>query len=323
MIRRGVSYHMANPVGPIPSSSGVAPVPPPSRFTSGIFLAIGGTFLFALKSIFIKLAFATGASPTLVLTLRLFFALPFYAIVLWRLRTREKSEPLNAKQVLRALGLGFLGYYLASYLDLTGLSMISAQLERLTLFTYPAIVAVLAWLFLGEPLGWRILMAILLSYTGVLLMYGGERVFTHNDNLSLGVLLVMGSALSYSLYILFAKPAMQRIGSALFTSLAMIGSTCFVVVHFLLTSHWSDLFAADPVVYVYAIILALLCTVLPSFMINEAIIRIGATRTTVIGTVGPTLTMLLAICVLDEPSSLQHFAGMALAIAGVSLVARK
>ncbi|WP_145062226.1 DMT family transporter [Adhaeretor mobilis] len=296
---------------------------PSNQFASGVTLAIVGTFLFALKSIFIKLAFAAGASPTLVLTLRLFFALPLYAIVLWRLRAGGKCEPLTRKQVLRALGLGFLGYYLASYLDLTGLSMISAQLERLTLFTYPAIVALLAWLFLGEELGPRVIFAILLSYAGVLLMYGGERAFTQSEHLGLGVLLVMGSALSYSLYILFAKPAMQRIGSAQFTSLAMIGSTCFVGVHFLLTQPWSDLIDAQPVVYLYGLILAFVCTVLPSYMINEAIVRIGATRTTVIGSVGPTLTMLLAIVVLDEPSSLQHFAGMAVAIAGVSLVARK
>ena len=72
--------------------------------------------------------------------------------------------------------------------------------------------------------------------------------------------------------------------------------------------------------YLYGIILAIVCTVLPSYMINEAIVRIGATRTTVIGTVGPVLTMLLAISVLGEPSSLQHFLGMAIAVAGVSLV---
>jgi drug/metabolite transporter (DMT)-like permease len=35
------------------------------------------------------------------------------------------------------------------------------------------------------------------------------------------------------------------------------------------------------------------------------------------------LTMFLAVMVLDEPSSWQHFAGMAVAIVGVSLVARK
>ncbi len=296
---------------------------PIDRFHSGVVLAIVGTFLFALKSIFIKLAFAAGATPTLLLTVRMLFALPFYTIVLWQIRESAVRHPIKRSDVLLALGLGFLGYYLASYLDLTGLSYISAQLERLTLFTYPALVAVLAWLFLGEPLGRRIIMAILLSYTGVLVMYGQEKSLAEGSNVRFGVMLVVGSALSYSFYILFAKPTMQRIGSREFTCLAMIGSTFFVVVHFLCTNQLSDFILVNPIIYAYGIILAFICTVLPSFMINEAIMRIGATRTTVIGSIGPALTMLLAIVVLQEPSSFQHFAGMLIAIVGVSLVAKK
>ncbi len=289
----------------------------------GVTLAIVGTFLFALKSIFVKLAFAAGANATFLLTLRMTMALPFYVAVLWHLRTRDDRKPLHRDHIIRASLLGFLGYYLASYLDLAGLEQISAQLERLTMFTYPAMVAVLAWMFLGEQVNRKIIVAIALSYVGVLLMYGQERNFAAVGNTSLGVLLVFGSALSYSFYILFAKPTMQQIGSRQFTSLAMIGSTFFVVVHFATTQPFSSFTQANPMVYVYGIILAFVCTVIPSFMINEAIMRIGATRTTVIGSVGPVLTMLLAISVLSEPSSLQHFLGMAVAIYGVSLVARK
>lgn len=295
---------------------------PIDRFRSGVALAIVGTFLFALKSIFIKLAFAAGATPTLLLTIRMLFALPFYVAVLWQLKNSSASHPIKRSDLFLALSLGFLGYYLASYLDLTGLSYISAQLERLTLFTYPAMIAVLAWLFLGEQLSRRIIAAIILSYVGVFVMYGQEKGLSEGANVRFGVLLVVGSALSYSLYILFAKPTMQRIGSRQFTCLAMIGSTCFIIIHFLLTNQLSEFTQAKPIIYTYSIILAFVCTVLPSFMINEAILRIGATRTTVIGSVGPALTMLLAIFVLEEPSSIQHFAGMLIAIFGVSLVAR-
>ena len=289
----------------------------------GVALAIGGTFLFALKSIFIKLAFAAGADALLLLAVRLGLALPFYIAIFWRIRRSQASQTLRRPLAFQALALGFLGYYLASLLDLTGLSYISAQLERLTLFTYPTMVALLAWLFLGEILNRRILLAIGLSYAGVWLMYGQEKLVTQQSNTGLGVMLVLGSALSYSLYILFAKPAMQRMGSRQFTCLAMIGSTGFAAIHFLTVRPWRDLVDAQPVVYLYGLILAFVCTVLPSFMINEAIVRIGATRTTVIGSVGPALTMLLAIGVLGEPTSVQHFAGMAIAILGVSLVAKR
>ncbi|MEO1525868.1 MAG: DMT family transporter [Planctomycetota bacterium] len=298
--------------------------PESSGFVSGLFLAAVGTLLFALKSIFIKLAFDLGASPTLLLTLRMLLALPFYAFVLWRLWPIEvDGKPMDRGLLIRALGLGFLGYYLASYLDLCGLAYVSAQMERLTLFVYPAIIAILAAMFLGERLTVRIVVAIALCWSGVFVMYWREREWITGSNVGLGVALVAGAALSYSFYVLFAKPTMLKMGSRQFTSLAMIGSTVFVMIHFSLTRNPSELIQAPAGVYLIGLVLAFVCTVIPSFMISEAIVRIGATRTSVIGSVGPVLTMILAIFVLGEPSSVQHFAGMAMAAIGVSLVAKK
>lgn len=297
-------------------------------FRSGVLLAITGTFLFALKSIFIKLAYGAGADATLLLTLRMGMSLPFYLVVLLVLRRGKDRVRLPVRHMVKAIMLGFLGYYLASYLDLCGLQYISAQLERLTLFTYPAIIAILAWMFLGERLGVRVLAAIGLSYVGVWLMYGQEKgmadaTLSDSSNTMRGVVLVIGAAFSFSFYVLFAKPTMQQIGSREFTSLAMVGSTVFTLVHYFLVHDASDLLEADRSVYGYGMILAFACTLIPSFMINEAIVRIGATRTSVIGSVGPVLTMGLAIFVLAEPSSVQHFAGMCVAVLGVSLVAKR
>lgn len=295
----------------------------PNQFASGFLLAIIGTFLFALKSIFIKLAYAEGAEPTLLLMLRLAFAMPFYIAVLWQVRTTPGCAPLQRTHLIRSLMLGFLGYYCASYLDLSGLQYLTAQLERLTLFTYPAIIAVLAWLFLGERLNRRIIASILLCYLGIALMYGQERSLTGGSNVAWGVLLVLGSAISYAVYVLFAKSTMKQIGSRQFTSLAMIGSTVFIGIHYLATRDVALLGSTPPIVLLYGFVLAIVCTLIPSFMINEAIMRIGATRTAVIGSAGPVLTMLLAIGVLDEPSSVLHFVGMGVAIVGVSLVSRQ
>lgn len=290
---------------------------------SGVLLAIAGTFLFALKSIFIKLSFEAGADATQLLTIRMAFSLPFYFAIWLHLHSTGETKSASRGIRLKAISLGFLGYYLASYLDLQGLTYISAQLERLTLFTYPAIVAVLAWAFLAEQLSKRIVAAIVLCYLGVALMYWRESGLQGSEHTTLGVLLVMGSAISYSLYVLFAKPTMQMIGSRHFTSLAMMGSSLFVGIHFVATQNVAEIFRLSPVVYLYGIVLAIGCTVVPSYMINEAIVRIGATRTTVIGSLGPVLTLLLAVLVLGEPTSVLHWIGMALALVGVGLVSRK
>ncbi len=149
---------------------------PESRFLSGVILAIVGTFLFALKSIIIKLAFSAGATAEVVLTFRMLLALPFYLIVLIADTRADATanQRLGLRQVASAMSLGFLGYYLASFLDLKGLELISAQLERLTLFTYPAMIAILAWFFLGERITLSIILSIALCYLGIFVMYAQE-----------------------------------------------------------------------------------------------------------------------------------------------------
>ncbi len=298
-------------------------VVPDVRFRTGVALAATGMVLFALKSIFIKLAFAAGATPTLLLTIRLLLSLPVYCGVLIYLSRVEMRPVAATREILWALSLGFFGYYLAAILDLKGLQLISAQLERLTLFTYPTIVAVMAWLFLGEQLNRRIIASIVGCYAGIFCMYTGEQSLTGGTNIGLGVSFVFGAAVSYAFYLLMAKRRMEKIGSRAFTSWGMIGSTGCVCVHFASTHSVTALWVVNPIVYFYGLILAFVCTVLPSFMINEAIVRLGATRTTIIGSVGPVLTMLLAIVLLGEPSSPRHVAGMVLAFIGVTLVVRK
>ena len=306
----------------------VAPDGSEQHFLSGVMLAIAGTFLFALKSILIKFAFNAGADSTLLLMLRLSLSLPFYVGMLLYLRSGSftgQPKHLERRHVAAATGLGFFGYYLASFLDMAGLERISAQLERLTLFTYPAMIAVLAWLFLGERMTRRIVASILLTYLGIVVMYSQEReaMAVSTNQTATGVFLVLGSALSYSVYVLLAKPLMQKMGSREFTSYAMIGSAVFIACHFFATRSLADLTSANPIVYVYSLGLAFVCTVIPSFLISEAIVRLGAARTTIIGSVGPVMTMMLAIFVLGEATSAQHIAGMLIVLLGVSFVAKK
>ncbi len=290
------------------------------RVATGMLLAVAGTFLFALKSIFIKLAYAQGVGVEALLMLRMLIALPFYVAMLVYLHARSQlAASISVRQVLLTLLLGFLGYYLASYLDLLGLTLISAQLERLTLFTYPAIIAVLGWWFHKERITFKTLAALLLCYGGLLLMYGEEARQAQGEAVLAGVLLVLGAALSFSVYVIFAKGVIAQLGSRCFTSVAMIGSTAFVAVHFGLSQPWQALNVSG-IVWVYAILLALVSTLIPSFMVSEAIARIGATRTAIAGSIGPVFTLVLAVVWLGEPTSWSHFAGTLLVILGVLLV---
>lgn len=289
----------------------------------GILLAIVGTFLFALKSIFIKWAYASGGHADSVLLLRMLLAAPFYAFILYKKTRQKPKEALHLQSILSILGLGFLGYYLASYLDLAGLEHISAQLERLILFTYPTMVAVLAWLFLGEKMNKSLVLALFLSYLGIFCMYFKESLLYVHAQTSLGVVLVFGAALSFSFYVLFAKPFISRYGSTRFISIAMLGSTFFIICHFITFHGWRinawHLEKLPAKVWLYCSILALFCTVIPSYMITFAIAKIGAIRTTLLGSAGPVFTIVLAVVLLGESFGIWHFAGLMLVLIAVGI----
>jgi drug/metabolite transporter (DMT)-like permease len=215
-----------------------------AHFRSGLLLAILGTALFSLKSIFIKLAFAEGVDAPTLLALRMLIAAPLYLLILWwvirRAKHSKQARKMQEKDLWIVLVLGFMGYYLASFLDFEGLNHISAQLERLILFTYPVMVALLNWAIFSEKITRPVWFALTSTYLGVMFLYLYESNAAQGS-VVLGTSLVALAALSFSIYVIFSKDYIQRLGSLFFTSVAMLSSTAFVFIHFLFGHQISDL----------------------------------------------------------------------------------
>ncbi len=178
----------------------------------------------------------------------------------------------------------------------------------------------LGWFFLKEKITRHILLALVLTYSGVILLYWHE-AHVEGSNTGLGVTLVVGAALSFSGYVILGKRLINTLGSLLFTSIAMLSSTLFVSIHFLMTHNISDLLISQTA-WIWTFLLAFVSTVLPSFMISEAIARLGAAKTSIVGTAGPVFTILLAVVLLGEPFGWFHLAGMLLVMYGVSLLGK-
>jgi drug/metabolite transporter (DMT)-like permease len=289
----------------------------------GFFLAAFGTLLFSLKSIFIKFLYQQGLDADSVLVLRMALALPIYAVILmWLLRKKSQHEKLDFSILRSIFLLGFLGYYLASLLDLMGLELITAQLERLSLFTYPFMVAVIGYFLFNEPLTRRLIIALVTTYSGLVLVMVQELNITGN-NVLLGVSLVLASALSFSFYVLFSKGYIKTLGSPLFTSLAMIVSSVFGLIHGTLLLDWAALSLA-PIAWLWMVLLVVFSTVIPSFMMTEAIDRIGPAQTGIVGMLGPIFTIVLAVYLLDEPFTLMiGFGGLMILLGVFSLITKK
>jgi drug/metabolite transporter (DMT)-like permease len=201
------------------------------KLSKGFALAMFGTLLFSLKSIFIKFLYLEDLGADEVLFFRMAMSLPIYMIILiWLLRTKTSNAKIDLSATTKIFLLGFVGYYLASLLDLMSLELISAQLERLGLFTYPFMVALLGFFFFKEPLTLRLVFSLVITYAGLLVVMGQEIVLSGEAAIR-GTLLVLGSALSFAFYVLFSKRFIKQLGSQLFTCIAMISSCVFGLLH--------------------------------------------------------------------------------------------
>ena len=293
--------------------------------STGIALALCGALLFSLKPIFIKLNYEYDVGASTQLALRMLFSVPFYsAIALHALRNRRaKALPtdLSRRSLVSTVLIGFLGYYLTALLDMEGLAHITAQFERLILFTFPTFVAILGYWFFGERLGPRHLVSIGLTYLGLATIFARD-LHSLGDSVVIGTGLVLTSSVTYAIYLLLAKGRIRAMGSQLFTSISMLAGTVGTLGHFLVLHPVSDLIVPMPVVWL-CLAMSILATFIPSLLIAEAINRIGPGPASVTTGAGPMFTSLMAIWILGEEFSVWHALGTALVIGGILVLSRE
>jgi drug/metabolite transporter (DMT)-like permease len=304
------------------------PAPAVSAQALGIFLALLGAALFATKGIIIKLALADGIDTLTTLAWRQVVAVPVFVtvgVLGYRRRLREApagaAPVLDIKTLFQALGVGVLGYYVASLLDFSGLAYITAQLDRLILLTYPFFVVAFGVLFFRRRITPLMIVSLLVSYAGIIIIFARD-FSVEGDNVVLGALLVFGSALAYAGYQVLAKPLIDKLGAQLFTSIAMSGAGPAVLIHFLAT-HPLGAMAINGQGLWLMLAIGLVATVAPAYCISAGIGLIGPERTAIIGNISPLVTVGLSITILGEAFTVWHAAGTAMVLLGVWLFGRK
>lgn len=291
---------------------------PRTARTTGVIFAALGALGFAFKAIFIKYAYRFGVDATTLLAMRMGYSLPFFAAMGWW-ADRRAPQPLSAADWRDLAVLGLLGYYLSSYLDFLGLKYISASLERVILFIYPTLVVVIGALLGRQPLSGRVQAALLLSYGGVALVVLHDLGSADAGRIGFGAPLVFASALSYAAYMIRAGGVVQRLGATRVAAAATGIASLLCLVQFVLLRPLGDLVQPWQVQAAGAA-MALFSTVLPIWMVTQAIRRLGAGPTAIIASLGPVFTLLLARVLLGEPVSLLQLAGSALVVLGVRLI---
>ncbi|GAB5553984.1 MAG: DMT family transporter [Saprospiraceae bacterium] len=279
-----------------------------------------GAILFSAKAVIVKLAYRYEIDSISLLALRFSFALPFYLFANWYLRRRTlKPSVLTSKDWFQVAFVGIIGYYLASLLDFLGLQYITASMERLILFLYPTIVVLISYVFLKKPIQRNQVLALILTYIGIGLAFYQGLQLSGQPNFALGGILVFLCAIAYAFYLIGSGELIPKMGAIRFTALALSFSSIAILLHHLLVYQW-DLFHFHPMVYFYSFIMAVIATVIPSFMVSEGIRRIGASNASIVGSVGPISTIILAYIFLGERLGNLQILGTVIVIGGVLVI---
>lgn len=300
------------------ASSAPAKAPVSPKLASGLALAVLGAVAFSAKAIIVKLAYRHGVDAVTLIMLRMLFALPVFALMAWW--ASRGKPPLTRQDALGVLGLGFVGYYLSSFLDFAGLQYISASLERLILYLNPTLVLLLGWLLYGRGVSRYQALGMGISYAGVVLVFGHE-ITAQGRDAALGALLVFLSAAAYAVYLVYSGELVRRLGSLRLVGLASTVACLCCILQFALLRPLT-LEQVAPEVMWLSLLNATLCTVAPVLMVMMAIERIGAGLTSQTGMVGPMSTITMGVLILGEPFTAWVAVGTVLVISGIYVFTR-
>jgi drug/metabolite transporter (DMT)-like permease len=293
-----------------------------------LFVA-GAAMLFASKGLFAKALYQRGVGFELLVTVRAVLAMPLFAWVAWRggpgSTTSTGAPPLRARAVWAAVTAGAVCYYVGALVDFWALTMIDASIERVLLFSYPAMVVLIDSCLRRRAPQRGVLAAMLVTYVGIFFAMGGIDFVELRANL-FGAALVLVGAFTTAIYFLIGARYTHELGSARFAAIAMGSAAAMLALHFALfrpaggPGALVELAALGTPDWILLVILALACMFFPGIMQAEGMRRVGAQRAAIGSTVGPPTTIVLAALFFAERLTAWQLAGSAMIVGSVLLL---
>ena len=219
--------------------------------------------------------------------------------------------------ILLILGLFFS---LSSYTLFDAFKYIEAGIACTILFIYPVLVAVIMAIFFKEKITKTVITSIALITVGISLLYHGKEGATLNLH---GVLIVILSALLYSLYIVGVKNIKQvrHMNSAKMTFYVMLFGLILYIINLNFCTELQPL--TSPVLWLYAVCLALFPTIISIETINVAIKLIGSTTTAILGSLEPLTALFFGVAIFHEQLTLRIISGIVAVLFGVILIIKR
>jgi len=268
----------------------------------------------------IKVALRT-LSPLPLVWLR--FGLGVGVLSLFVLREREK-DPLSFREWLLVGLLGFLGVPFHHLVQSTGLKTAQAATSAWIISSMPVFIALLGALFLGERMGRRRIVGLVLAAAGVLLVVtrGDPKRLWMTDPGSFGDLLVLLSALNWAVFTVVSRGFLSRHRPAPMMFKVMASGWLMTTVLFLASGAWSPIAGLDAGGWAAVLFLGVFCSGLAYVFWYDALKSLPASRAGVLMYLNPASATVVAVAGLGEPLSVSVVTGALLITLGVWQVNR-
>jgi drug/metabolite transporter (DMT)-like permease len=305
----------------------------------GMLCVAVSAMLFASKGLFGKALYARGVGFELLVAVRALIAMPLFV---WMALPRgprapavggdEEARPLpvdpapatrpRPRAIVAAAIAGVTCYYVGALVDFWALTMIDASVERVLLFSYPAMVVLWHTVARRRAPEGRVVVAMAATYVGIFFAMGGVDLAELRANL-FGAAIVLVAAVTTAIYFLIGEKYTRELGSTRFAAIAMSSSAVLLALHFAVFRSFDEIAALQAYDWLLLAILGIACMFVPGLLQAEGMKRVGAQRAAIGSTLGPPTTIVLAALFLGERLNGWQMLGTALIVVSVLVLSRK
>lgn len=279
---------------------------------AGVLLCLVSGVSFGLAAVFAKESYAAGWSVPALLTMRFLVA----AAVLWVVVAIRRPARPSGRSVLTCVGLGAVGYALQAGGYFAALTRLDAAVVGQLLYVYPSLVFLIAVLLRRERWSGRKLLALVSSTAGLVLLLqggGGSTAWA-----PAGVLLALGSAVVYAVYITVADTLPAELDPVLTAAIVCTAAAVSLGGFGAVTGNLQ--LPHQPSGWLWMLLFALVSTVVSMFTFLAGLRLVGPSTAAILSCIEPVVTAASAAVVYGEHLTLWQLAGGAAVLASVVLL---
>ncbi len=268
---------------------------------------------YGMNPLFALPLYSDGLSACEVLLYRYIFAVA----ILWvMVKWRGQLFRIKKRTILPLAGLGII-MGMSSLLLFESYNYMAVGIASTMLFVYPLMVALIMVVVYHERISLLTIFCIIMALGGILLLYKGDSGTTLSGT---GTLLVMLSALSYAIYLVWVnRPAFKDIPTLVLTFYVIVFGLSIFVVKLAIDGTVPHLPSA-PLYWGCAVALGLLPTAISLICTTISIQNIGSTPTAILGALEPVTAVFFGIITFGETLTGRDFTGLIMILVAVTVV---